>query len=121
VDADLADIGAQYIGKLYAHAPIDETDGAWPTVQLRELIEEVALDDFERGIFMERFSMRGAYVKGMYDGGREERGFASQNRSWALVCASWPRTSALLNRVADDWDEWAEREDIEARQREMRD
>ena len=119
--AGLADIGAQCIGRVLAHAPVDKGDGAWPAIALRDLIEDVAADDLEAGILMERFSMRGVYSKGIYDGGNDEREFARVTRVWAEACAAWPRTAAMLLRFAEDWDRQAKREDSEAKQRLMRD
>ena len=120
-EADRAEIGAHYVGKLMAHAPPDPSDAAWPVVALRDIIEDVASDRFETGIRIERFNMRGAHSRGLYEGGAQERGFAEQNRIWAAACASWPRTSMLLNSIADDWLRHAEQQDISANQRLMQD
>ena len=120
-DADIADVGAQYVGKVLAHAPVDPDDGAWPATPLRDLIEELESDHLETGIAIERFNMRGVHTKALYDGGKDERELARVNRTWAQVCAPWPRTSDLLLRIAADWDHHADREDTEARQRKMRD
>lgn len=120
-EADRAAVGAQYVGKLLAHAPPDPGDRAWPAVPVREVIEEVALGDLEAGIRMERFNMRGPFSRGLYEGGREERAFAADARAWAAACAAWPRTGALLESVAEMWKHYAERADIQARQRLMED
>ena len=119
--ADLADVGARYVGRLLAHTPPDEADNAWPTMPLRDLIEELSLDYLETSILIERVAMRGAYCKGIYDGGSEERCFAQRTRVWVDACRAWPRTAAMLGRLADEWDRQAEREDVEARQQLMRD
>jgi hypothetical protein len=115
-EADRTKIGAQYVGKVLAHAPHDAADGAWPHQAVREVIEEVANNELERGIQIERFNMRGVYSKDPYDGGGAERTLALQARQWADVATAWPRTAGMLVRIADDWDHQAAREDIEAQQ-----
>jgi alpha/beta superfamily hydrolase len=84
---------------------------------VREVIEEVASDELDRGIQIERFNMRGVYSKDPYDGGGAERALAEQARQWADVVTAWPRTSEMLSRVAKHWEHHAQREDIEAQQR----
>lgn len=120
-DADIEDVGIQYVGRLLAHCPADPDDGAWPATALRNLIDDLTSEHLEIGIGMERYSMRGAYSKGLYDGGADERELARLTRSWSEACAAWPRTADLLMRIAADWDRHADREDTEARQRKMRD
>ena len=88
---------------------------------MRDIIEEVASSDLERGIYVERFNMRGTTWRGLYDGGDQERQLATQYKGWAETCTAWPRTSAMLETMAADWLEDAEREDVRARQRLMED
>jgi hypothetical protein len=116
-ESDREKVGAQYVGKVLAHAPYDPVDGAWPHRAVREVIEEVASDELDRGIQIERFNMRGVYSKDPYDGGGAERALAEQARQWADVVTAWPRTSEMLSRVAKHWEHHAQREDIEAQQR----
>ena len=116
-ESDRTTIGAQYVGKVLAHAPHDPIDDAWPHRAVREVIEEVASDELERGIQVERFNMRGVYSKDPYDGGGAERALAAQARQWADVSTAWPRTAGMLARIAEGWEHHAEREDIEAQQR----
>jgi hypothetical protein len=119
--SDRLDVGLSYIGKLLAHAPSDPEDSAWPAIALRDVIESETSEQLEQGIALERFNMRGVYSKGIYDGGDEERRFASQYREWAAACVAWPRTSAMLDGIATGWDRQAEHEDIQAQQRLMKD
>lgn len=116
-EADRTKVGAQYVGKVLAHAPHDPTDFAWPHRAVRDLIEEVASDELERGIQIERFNMRGVFSKDPYDGGSAERALAEEARRWADAATAWPRTAEMLSRIAKDWEHHAEREDIEAQQR----
>jgi hypothetical protein len=121
VEADRAKIGAQYVGKLLAHSPSDPSDGGWPHRSVRAVIEDIASEELERGVSIERFNMRGVYSKDPYDGGSAERALAAESRRWALTAAAWPRTAAMLNRISENWDSQATREDIDAQQRLLED
>jgi hypothetical protein len=119
-DADRSDITDQYVGHVLAHASDDSGDGAWPDRAVRELIEEIVSEEVEKGLIIERFNMRGVYTKTPYEGGVQERALATKYRNWSKTTAGWPRTSAVLERIAEGWDASAEHEDIRARQDEMR-
>lgn len=43
----------------------------------------MASDEAELGIQVERFNMRGAQFRGMFEGGGQERALASRVREWA--------------------------------------
>jgi len=110
----------EFIGHVLAHAPVDPGDEAWPHRVVRDVIEELSSEETERGIQIERFNMRGVHSKALFEGGKEERGFAEQARGWSGKCDAWPRTQRLLNEIAKDWDRHAEWEDAEARKDRMR-
>lgn len=120
-EADRAVITDQQIGQTLAYAPLDTEDAAWPSKSIRDLIEELAAEQVETGIATSRFNQRGAFSKGLYDGGKQERALANQYRDWADVTRKWPRTSALLRRIADDWAHHAARADSEAELDQLRD
>jgi hypothetical protein len=109
------------IGQMLAYAPTDPEDSTWPSKLVRDLIEEYASDKIENGISIARFNMRGGFTKAMYEGGTEERMFAAQYRAWADASAAWPRTSAMLRRIAADWEHAAERADTMAELDQRRD
>jgi hypothetical protein len=109
------------LGNILAHSPDDDLDGGWPHRFVRDQIERLSSTDVERGLQTERFNMRGVTARGMRDGGTLERELAADYRRWAGITERWPRTSALLSRIAERWDRDAEREDSEVRQRELRD
>lgn len=111
----------QIIGQVLAYAPADAEDSAWPAKPVRDVVEDCASDEIEKGISISRFNMRGVFRKAMYEGGREERAFAVQYRVWADACASWPRTCTLLRRIADDWERHAEEADTRAELDQRRD
>ncbi|MGA2847751.1 MAG: hypothetical protein ABSE46_02055 [Terracidiphilus sp.] len=112
--ADRAAIADQQIGQILAYAPVDAEDNAWPARPVRDLIEEFASDQIERGIDISRFNMRGVSRKTMYEGGAQERALAAQYRTWAEASLSWPRTRAMLRRIATDWEAHAQQADIHA-------
>jgi hypothetical protein len=120
-EADRAIITDQQIGQILAFAPSDTDDGAWPSQPIRDLVEELAAEQIEKGISISRFNQRGAVWKGLYDGGNQERALANQYRDWADITGKWPRTSALLRQIADDWDGHARLADSEAELDQLRD
>jgi hypothetical protein len=113
-EADREVIADQQIGQILAYAPLDAEDAAWPARPIRELIEDLSSDQIESGIAICRFNQRGAFSKNIFDGGEQERGLASQYRKWAEAARQSLRTSALLRRIADDWDAHGKRADREA-------
>jgi len=119
-EVDLVSITDQYIGHILAHSTSDADDGAWPNRAVRQLLDELESDDVERGLAIERFNMRGAHWKAMYEGGAQERVFSHEFRAWAKVMPEWPRAAALLERIATDWDRYADQEDIRAQHDKMR-
>jgi hypothetical protein len=119
-EADRAQIADQYIGHLLAHSPNDPTDHAWPHSVVRKVIESLRSDDVERGIMIERFNMRGVVSKAVFEGGEQERALADQARAWAKSAASQPRTTAMLRKIAENWEEYAKAEDVRAEQDKMK-
>jgi hypothetical protein len=113
-EADRAVIADQQIGQMLAYAPTDPEDNAWPTRLVRDVIEEFASEEIERGICISRFNMRGVSAKAMYEGGGQERGIAAQYRTWAEASFSWPRTCTMLRRIAEDWEQTAKQADTRA-------
>lgn len=107
------------IGHILAHAPPDD-DGAWPHRFVRDEIERAKSSDVERGIYTERFNMRGVYMKEVLEGGEQERDLAKMYHEFAGKCVDWPRTSEMLKAMASRWAVDAEEEDVEARKRLLR-
>lgn len=118
--ADRGRIADQYVGHILAHGPSDPTDGAWPHRVIRDLLETLASDDVEAGIRTERFNMRGVVSKEMFEGGRKERELAEQARNWAKTAIAYARASAMLSSIANEWDAYADQEDLRARQDQLK-
>lgn len=107
-------IGDYVIGEILSRSPRG-SDGAWPHEAVRDLIEEVASYDLERGIEIGRYNSRGVVVKDPYEGGAKEREIAEEYERYARTMAHrWFRTAAMLRRLAASYRAEAEREDREA-------
>lgn len=116
----IRDITDQRIGYLLAHAPDSANQQFWPPVAVCELIENVASLQVERGFAIECFNKRGVFSKAINEGGEQERDFVSRYKAWSVATVSYPRTSALLIRIADHWSEHADDEDTRAEQGKMK-
>jgi hypothetical protein len=111
VDAKRKTLGDSLIGQVLSCLPADP-DGLWPARPLRELIEEMASPEFESGIENGRFNARGVQSRDMRAGGAPERALANTHREWVRrVADEYPRTAAMLRRIADNDEEWARRQD----------
>lgn len=112
----LDEIGDQRIGFVLAHAPQDVEESFWPPSAVCQVIEAVASDNVERGFAIECFNKRGVYGKDINEGGVQEREFADRYKAWAEAALKYPRTSAVLMAISEDWARRAERADVEAEQ-----
>jgi hypothetical protein len=117
---DLNDTGDQRIGYVLAHAPQDSSDPFWPPSAVCQVIDAVAAEHVERGFAIECFNKRGAYSKGINEGGGQERELAVRYKDWADATLIYPRTSAMLMAISDHWTLHAEREDVRAEQGKMK-
>ncbi len=107
-------VGDQQIGQVLAYAPA-APDGVWPDVAVREVIEEVASKDIETGIYIGVHNRRGVVTRAIGEGGKQEKELAETYRKYAkAVGDSWPRTAALLRKIADSYESEARSEDIHA-------
>jgi len=119
-DDDRSEIADEFIGHLVAYA-VPDPDGAWPHRVVRDLIERMSSAHLEAGIDVERFNMRGPHARDLYGGGGPERGKAEEAREWSKKTRAWPRTSAMLERLAQSWDRMGEMQDERSRHDRMRD
>lgn len=111
-------LGDEQIGEILSGSPRG-VDGDWPHEAVRDVIERVASDDLERGISIGRYNSRGVVVKNPDEGGGQERGIAAQLDEMATkLLDRWPRTAALLRRMADSYRRDGRREDDDAELRE---
>ena len=116
---DRKDVTEIVVGEVLAHAPADDLDEVWPHRFVRDLLE-ISPGKVARGIMTERVNMRGATVRGMFDGGDQERDLAAGLRHDAEAVQRWPNTAAMLSEMADRWDIYAEQQDVDARKLRLR-
>jgi hypothetical protein len=106
-------IGDQTIGKLLSYSPVGN-DGVWPHEAIRDLIEKYESKDLDLGIHIGLMNQRGVTSRDVREGGEQERRLEAYYRQQAeKIQYSWPRTSALLRRIADDFSRQAKMEDLE--------
>jgi hypothetical protein len=107
-------VGDQHIGGMLASSPPD-SDGIWPPRAVRDVLEVVQSRPLEDGVLIGSLNKRGATWRGLLDGGAQERSIASEYRKWSRATElEWPRTSALLERIARCFEEHGQREDQHA-------
>lgn len=95
--------------------PERDADTAWPRIQIRDLIERLESEQFERGLKIGRFNGRGVISKDIYDGGSHEHAEAEMYERMAkVVSVRWHRTGAMLRQLADSARAHATHEDLDA-------
>lgn len=88
------------LGEKLRYAPADP-DGTWPCVAVRSLIEKLQSDALESGIAIEVHNSRGVHSP---DGGHSERLLSQRYEGFAkAVEFVYPRTAAMLRRIATDY------------------
>lgn len=113
-EADRAKVGDQFIGAMLTSAPTG-TDGAWPAIPIREMIEQIRSRDLELGIQLAVHNNRGVTTRDPLEGGEQERGIARKYREYSKTTSiEWPRTSALLERIAKSFEDDAKIYDSDA-------
>jgi hypothetical protein len=113
-ERDRVTMTEQYIGHLLAYSPPDPTDGVWPHLAVRALIDELESDQLETGIEVQSHNKVGVTSRGVFDGGEQERARANEARAHASQLAKWPRTAAMMRRIAASWERRATDWDEEA-------
>jgi hypothetical protein len=109
--SDVTDI---HIGQVFAHAKQDPDD-TWPTLPVRNIIEEIASAKVEEGFVIGTYNKRGFTTRGPADGGDQERVLADQFDDWAgRIGDRWHRTAAALRSLAEGYRAQARREDERA-------
>ncbi len=106
-------VGDLHIGEILAHSPTD-SDGVWPIQAVRKVIESTRSRDLERGFGNGIYNQRGVIGRTMTEGGRPERSLAQTYRNWSrVIAARSPRTAAVLERIAREYDSEARSNDEE--------
>jgi hypothetical protein len=111
-------IGEYLIGRVLSFGP-EGSDGAWPAIAIRDLIEEIGSSEMEQGFETGVYNSRGAVWRSPFAGGEQERQIAGRYSRYArMISGQWPRTAAMLRRLADMYRYEARGEDVEAELRE---
>lgn len=115
--SDRLDIGELQIGEVLAHSP-EDPDGTFPTLPVRNVMEDAPDDRLARGFGIGVYNMRGVTSRGMTDGGQQEYDLAGKYAKWAeRAQATHPRTAAALRDIAESFRADGRRNDEEARRR----
>ena len=115
--AGRGDIGDYRIGEILA-ASVRQPDEPWPPKAVREIIEVSRSRHLERGLELGVYNRRGVTIRMPHDGGGQERSLAQRYRYDAEALRfDWPRTAAALDRIAENYEDDAQREDQSAEQR----
>lgn len=106
------------IGQILSYAP-PSSDGSWPCVEVRNLIEEIQSPQLENGFRVGKYNQRGVICRG--EGGKQEWDLSKKYRELAeKVRTMWPRTASILDglargyeKEARQWDEQAKRDEYD--------
>jgi len=113
-DIDRADIGDEQIGQILGTSP-PGMDSIWPAEPVRDILETIGSPSIETGIHVGAMNQQGMTIRGMYEGGPQERVLAARYRLWAKQTAdSWPRTSRVLSGLAESYERRAQHQDARA-------
>jgi hypothetical protein len=110
--------GDHTIGQVLS-GPLGGDDGAWPHPAIRDLVEELASEDFEQGLVIGLLNSEGISWRNPNQGGTQERATAEKYDGFAsIVGGRWPRTAAMLRSIRDHYFARAIDEDRRAELRE---
>ncbi|MEU7923467.1 hypothetical protein [Micromonospora zamorensis] len=94
---------------------VTDEDGTWPSQPVRDVLEILRDAQLDEYLAIARMNQRGVTVRGLYDGGAQERALADQYSAAAdRVRGRWPRTGALLDGLSRSYRDDARREDRSA-------
>jgi hypothetical protein len=111
----LLEVCDSQIGQVLARDKTKEPDGSWPSIPVRDVLEEIGTesDNVFSGFVVGIYNKRGVYM--MSPGGDQTRGLAKRFEQYAEACQiDWPQTAAALRQVAQGYERQAQREDAEA-------
>lgn len=113
-ECDRGEVADIYIGHSLAFSPPDP-DGAWPHRAVRDLIEELANSTIENGWCIQTFNNRGLTTRLPTDGGEQERALVEKYEEYVgQIRDQWPRTAAVLRKIADNYRQQALEKDVQA-------
>ena len=111
---DRAIMGEQTLGQILAHAPIGE-DEIWPGAPARDILDRPELSEMRSGFEIGTFNKRGVTRRAMDEGGKQERELTAQFQRYAdALAATHPHLAESLERMAQNYEFHAKREDDDA-------
>ena len=114
VDYVSAEKSARYVGYVLASSP-NGVDGMWPAEAVRSVIERMESSFVEEGFFIRRYNLDSSGTRRDYIGGVREWKLVNRYRQYSRqMSLRWPRTAALLARLADEYEIAARLEDMRA-------
>jgi hypothetical protein len=112
------EIGDQCIGRILHQAKQDD-DGLWPSKVIRDQIEKLRSDDIELGLEIAERNARGVSSRNPTEGREQERQIMERYLAQARrIRLTWPRTAAMLRRIAQAYESEAYLNDRDAELRE---
>jgi hypothetical protein len=115
-EIDRASVGDRQIGEVLANAQRAE-DGSRITEAIRNILEDLDSDDIDRGLELAIYRERGFTMRGVIEGGAQERNLAQDFRTQSEAAKASPRTRKLLKRIAETYERQARRIDQTAERR----
>jgi len=110
--SDRKETGDSHIGKILAHSMSEEQD-VWPAKAVCRIIDEIQSNEINDGFVIEIYNKRGVVMKASSEGGKQEISLSEKYNKYADKC-SYPRTSALLTKIAKHYEDEAKQEDLRA-------
>ncbi|WP_460461111.1 hypothetical protein [Angustibacter peucedani] len=97
------EVGLQHVGQVLASTPPDE-DESWPGAVVRDLIEDLQLEQLELGFYLRIINSRGVTSRGLEDGGAQEEALVAKYQALAdRFSDEAPRTAAVFRRIASSY------------------
>ncbi len=113
------EVGDSHIGQVLVHSVLEE-EGIWPPEAACKIIDEIRSDKLDSGFMTGVYNERGVVIKSPFEDGQQERALAEQFRQYADIWNTfYPRTSAILEKIANLYEDAAKREDLEAERRDL--
>ncbi len=99
------------IAHILSHVP-DDSDGNWPCIAARNLLEMLNNESIEEHIQRAIYHQRSVTVRDSDEGGEQEKDLAEKYRAMSRrIKVRWPRTGIVLDGIARSFEELAGRID----------
>ncbi|RJO61276.1 hypothetical protein C4544_03325 [candidate division WS5 bacterium] len=117
--SDRKEVGDIQIGHVLAHS-ITENKNIWPQEPVCKIIDETQSEDLDSGFSTGIYNKRGVITRNPFEGGQQERALSAQFRTysdnWTI---RYPRTAAILSKIAESYENEARHIDKDAERRDL--